>query len=148
VSKGVSKGANKGLSKALRGAGRNHFGGTAVTMLEAMICVVVMLAAVLTGVIGVIEGHAAPRPAPQAKQAKLVEEGKALFADNCTRCHVDGDAPSLDGLFKSKVLPSGAEASDENVRNKILHGGDIMPGYEDKLTSAQIDALMAYLHTL
>ncbi|HEY1866387.1 MAG TPA: cytochrome c, partial [Candidatus Acidoferrales bacterium] len=135
MSKGVSKGANKGLSKALRDAGRNHFGGTAVTMLEAMICLVAMLLAIgVIGVIGVIEGHAAPRPAPQAKQAKLVEEGKALFADNCTRCHADGDAPSLDGLFKSKVLPSGAEASDENVRNKILHGGDIMPGYEDKLT--------------
>jgi mono/diheme cytochrome c family protein len=61
---------------------------------------------------------------------------------------VDGDAPSLDGLFKGKVLPSGAAATDENVREKILRGGDIMPGFQDKLTTAQIDALMAYLHTL
>jgi mono/diheme cytochrome c family protein len=136
---------SNGISKVLRGAGREHFDGYAVT-LTATFCVAMMLLAIgVIGVIGVLEGHAAPRPASETKQ---VEQGKALFADNCTRCHVDGEAPSLDGLFKSKVLPSGDEATDENVRNKILHGGDIMPSYKDKLTSAQIDALLAYLHTL
>jgi mono/diheme cytochrome c family protein len=118
-------------------------GGTRLNRFDFVVTVIVIIIGVV-GAVGVTWGHAAPRRAPQSK----VEEGKTLFADNCARCHVDGDAPSLDGVFKGKVLPSGAAATDENVRAKILHGGDIMPGYEDKLTSAQIDALIAYLHTL
>jgi mono/diheme cytochrome c family protein len=119
-------------------------GGTRVARFDSRAVTVLVIIIGVFGAAGVTWGHAAPRLAPQSK----VEEGKTLFADNCARCHVDGDAPSLDGLFKGKVLPSGAAATDENVRAKILHGGDIMPGYEDKLTSAQIDALIAYLHTL
>jgi protein-disulfide isomerase len=49
----------------------------------------------------------------------------------------------------------GASVTDENVRNKVLHGvllgvlkgGDVMLGYAGRLDAAQIAAL-AYLHTL
>lgn len=135
----VSRVMNKALAGSRR-ARRNRFDSRAESGAVTALIVIVI------GIVGagVTRGHAAPRLAPQSK----VEEGKTLFADNCTRCHVDGDAPSLNGLFKGKVLPSGAAATDENVRDKILHGGDIMPGFQDKLTSAQVDALMAYLHTL
>jgi mono/diheme cytochrome c family protein len=138
VNRLVSRFMNDALAGSRR-ARRNRFEPNVDA--RAVTALIVILGVVGTGVTW---GHAAPRLAPQSK----VEEGKTLFADNCTRCHVDGDAPSLDGLFKGKVLPSGAAATDENVRDKILHGGDIMPGFQDKLTSAQVDALMAYLHTL
>lgn len=44
--------------------------------------------------------------------------------------------------------PSGAAATDENVRQKILKGGDVMPPYKGALSDTQIDALIAYLHAL
>ncbi len=88
----------------------------------------------------------ANRDGAKGKTSKA-DEGQKVFDGNCARCHVYGDAPNLDGLFKDKALPSGADATDENVREKILRGGDIMPAYKGKLSDAQIDALIAYLHT-
>lgn len=109
-----------------------------------------VLASDTGGALGVRRGSSllAPRYAAGDGHPSQVEQGKTVFENNCTRCHVDGDAPPLEGVFKNKTLPSGAAATDENVRNKVLHGGDVMPSYEGRLGAAQIDALLAYLHTL
>jgi mono/diheme cytochrome c family protein len=93
-------------------------------------------------------GTPVPRAAAAAQAKSNVDQGKMIYEDNCTRCHVDGDAPSLTGLYKKPKMQNGAAPTDENVREKILHGGDIMPPYEDRLKKDEVDALIAYLHTL
>lgn len=93
-------------------------------------------------------GTPVPRAAAAAQAKSNADQGKMIYEDNCTRCHVDGDAPSLAGLYKKPKMQNGAAPTDENVREKILHGGDIMPPYEDRLKKEEVDALIAYLHTL
>ena len=54
---------------------------------------------------------------------------RELFQQNCAICHealnldLKKQPPKLEGLFQSKTLPSGAPATDEQVRKTII-GGD------------------------
>lgn len=80
-------------------------------------------------------------------------DGKPVYEALCAPCHdVDNlhlikDPPKLDGLFTKQTLPSGNPATDQEVRDVILHGRGIMPPFEKSLTSEDVDALIQYLHT-
>jgi mono/diheme cytochrome c family protein len=81
------------------------------------------------------------------------QQGAQIFQANCAVCHAPRDTtgphgPGLQGLFKKKYLPSGAPANDDRVRATILHGRNMMPPFAYTLDDAQINALLAYLHTL
>lgn len=56
--------------------------------------------------------------------------------------------PSLRSLFGKVTLTSGRHADDENVRTIILDGYNGMPSFRYSFRPAEIDDLMAYLHTL
>lgn len=78
--------------------------------------------------------------------------GKQLFL-TCAGCHnVDNDqrrmAPSLRSLFGKVTLRNGKHADDENVREIVLDGYNGMPSFRYSFRPAEIDDLMAYLHTL
>ena len=92
------------------------------------------------------------------------EWGERLFAsEGCGRCHsVDGrrgiGAP-LDGLYgKTRhFLRGGSTVADSRyVRESVLHPNlhivenykAVMPSYEGRLTEAELDALVAYIHSL
>lgn len=80
-------------------------------------------------------------------------EGRHLFERHCGSCHHAYSAralngPSLKGLFQKKYMPSGTPANDERVRDVILMGRAMMPGYSSALTPQQVDEIIAYLHTL
>lgn len=91
--------------------------------------------------------HSAPRLTPQEA------EGKHLYAGRCGHCHEDNDLnlkkvpPDLHGVFKRSTLPSGAPATDAEVRRVVLAGKGLMPGFAGRFTEEQMAALTAYLRT-
>lgn len=79
--------------------------------------------------------------------------GKHLYQVRCAHCHEDNDLalkkipPDLHGVFNHKTLPSGAAAGDAAVRQNVLAGKGMMPGFSGRFTEEQMAALIAYLHT-
>jgi len=82
------------------------------------------------------------------------QRGAILFAMHCSPCHeamnpqLKVQPPSLRGLFASKSLPSGAPATDEQVRRTIIGGRGIMPAFDQHLTKDDVNSIVKYLHTL
>ena len=82
--------------------------------------------------------------------------GKALFVKNCALCHNADSAvkkigPGLKDLFKNKELPaSHRPTTAANVREQVEQGNPAkgMPAFGAKLSTAEIDSLIAYLKTL
>ena len=78
--------------------------------------------------------------------------GQAVYERNCRPCHEDSALelrtrpPHLNGLFTKKTLPSGAPATDEQVRRTIQQGRGIMPPFAQVLDKENLDDLIAYLH--
>jgi mono/diheme cytochrome c family protein len=54
--------------------------------------------------------------------------------------------PKLEGLFQSKTLPSGAPATDEQVRKTIIQGIGTMPAFDQRLSDKDVDDLVIFLH--
>ena len=91
--------------------------------------------------------HATPSLTPQ--QA----EGKHLYDVRCAHCHEENDLalkkvpPNLHAVFQGATLPSGAPATDAEVRRVVLTGKGMMPSFNGRFDDAQMAALLAYLHT-
>jgi len=107
-----------------------------------------ILAGMAAGIGIVLSGcHSAPALTDQ--QAA----GKHLYQVRCAHCHEDNDLalkkvpPDLRGVFERKALPSGAPATDAAVRQNVLSGRGMMPGFAGRFTEEQMGSLLAYLHT-
>jgi mono/diheme cytochrome c family protein len=80
--------------------------------------------------------------------------GRKIYDNECDRCHNPDSTrgkkgPGLKGVFRNPYLSqSGLPANDERVSDIIRLGRKDMPGYGQKLTSQEIQDLLAYLHTL
>ncbi|MBS1802977.1 MAG: cytochrome c [Acidobacteria bacterium] len=80
-------------------------------------------------------------------------EGKHLYQVRCAHCHDENDLalkqipPDLHGVYRSSILPSGAPATDADVRRVVLSGKGMMPSFAGRFSEAQMSALLAYLHT-
>jgi mono/diheme cytochrome c family protein len=91
--------------------------------------------------------HSTPALTPQEA------EGKHLYEVRCAHCHRDNDLalkkipPDLHGIFEHKTLPSGIAATDAAVRQNVLVGRGMMPGFAGRFDEEQMAALLAYLHT-
>jgi mono/diheme cytochrome c family protein len=87
------------------------------------------------------------------KNAKAAISGEKLFAANCAACHYSDRkdqkvGPGLLGLFKNVELPeSGLPANEENVRRRIINGGDKMPPFRH-LKEEELKTIVDYLKTL
>ncbi|MBT8368851.1 MAG: cytochrome c, partial [Deltaproteobacteria bacterium] len=87
------------------------------------------------------------------KNAKTPQSGEELFMANCAACHHHDSkkkkvGPGLLELFKGAKLPdSGEPVTDENVRRRIINGGDKMPPFKH-LTEAELKAIVDYLKSL
>jgi len=96
-------------------------------------------------------GLAACHRAPALTQQDA--EGKHLYQVRCAHCHEENDLalkkvpPDLHGLFDRKTLPSGIAATDSTVRQNVLIGRGLMPGFDGRFNDEQMAALLAYLHT-
>jgi mono/diheme cytochrome c family protein len=91
--------------------------------------------------------HGQPELTPQ--QA----EGQHLYAVRCAHCHEENDLalkpppPDIHGAMGKAKLPSGALATDAEVRRLVLTGKGNMPSFSGRFTEEQMAALLAYLHT-
>jgi len=80
-------------------------------------------------------------------------EGKHLYQARCAHCHEDNDLalkkipPDLHGVFSHKTLPSGTPATDAAVRQNVLAGKGMMPGFAGRFSDEQMSALLTYLHS-
>jgi len=75
-------------------------------------------------------------------------EGAAVFEKYCARCHIRHEgqaspAPALAGYFLRKPAPAVRD-----VENVIRNGRRAMPPFGARLSSAQVEDLVAYLKTL
>lgn len=88
--------------------------------------------------------HSAPSLSPEEVA------GKHLYTVRCAHCHEDNDLalkkipPNLRGIFERKTLPSGAPATDAEVRRVILAGKGMMPAFNGRFTEEQMSDLLAY----
>ncbi len=78
--------------------------------------------------------------------------GKELFR-TCSGCHNTANdqkktGPSLRSLFGKVTLRNGKRADDANVREIVRDGFNGMPSFGYSFRPAEMDDLMAYLHTL
>lgn len=91
--------------------------------------------------------HSEPPLTPQEA------EGEHLYAVRCAHCHRDNDLalkkvpPDLHSVFKNSKLPSGAPATNAEVRHVVLAGRGMMTSFAGRFTDDQMAALLAYLHT-
>jgi mono/diheme cytochrome c family protein len=80
-------------------------------------------------------------------------EGKHVYQVACAHCHEENDLrlkkvpPNLHNLFSRTTLPDGAPATDNQVKRVIMTGKGLMPPFQYQMTQAQLDAVLAYLHT-
>jgi len=80
--------------------------------------------------------------------------GRKIYDAECDRCHEPYSTrgkkgPGLKGVFQHKYLSlSGLPANDDRVTDIIRLGRGEMPGYAQKLSSQDVQDLLAYLHTL
>ena len=78
--------------------------------------------------------------------------GKDLFDTKCSVCH-NADSkdkkigPGLAGIKDGK-LPSGKEATKENVMENLNKGGNGMPAFENLLSDEEKDHIVVYVLTL
>lgn len=80
-------------------------------------------------------------------------QGRRVYNVYCLSCHPayssHGDkGPGLKNLYKKQYLPSGLTPTDEHVEQSIDRGRNMMPRFGDVLSQEELQALMAYLHTL
>jgi mono/diheme cytochrome c family protein len=105
------------------------------------VALAVILSVILTGCSG------QPELTPQ--QA----EGQHLYGGRCAHCHEENDLglkpppPNIHGAMARVKLPSGAAATDTEVRRLVLAGKGKMPSFSGRFTEEQMAALLAYLHT-
>lgn len=79
--------------------------------------------------------------------------GEQAFAANCAICHnADSTAkkagPGLKGLYRKTKLANGKKVTDQNVRSFLETSHPGMPSFANRLTTEQMDQLIAYLKTL
>ena len=80
-------------------------------------------------------------------------EGRKVFDGYCSACHAaystkKMSGPSLKDLYKKRALPSGTPPTDERISAVITRGRRTMPAFADILEPRDMQALLAYLHTL
>jgi len=80
-------------------------------------------------------------------------EGQHLYMVRCAHCHEENDLglkpppPNLHGAMGRAKLPSGAAATDAELRRLLLTGKGKMPSFSGRFTEEQMAALLTYLHT-
>jgi mono/diheme cytochrome c family protein len=77
--------------------------------------------------------------------------GRRVYNVRCSHCHeayVDKgrNGPTLKGLYRKPVMPSGTPANDQRIAEVVVRGKRMMP--PTALSDDQLAALLAYLKTL
>lgn len=71
-----------------------------------------------------------------------VQAAVELYKKNCLVCH----GPQLEGnMANTKMDKVGAALTPDQIKNKILHGGNGMIAYKDRLSEEEIKLLTDWL---
>jgi cytochrome c551 len=99
-------------------------------------------------------GNNVPTPAPAAKATATPDEfafARANYAKDCSACHGDQGEGGLVKVEDVKLkVPSfktghALKHSDEDFVDQIENGGDGMPKFKDKLSPAEVNALVRFI---
>ncbi len=81
-------------------------------------------------------------------------EGAWLYQSNCAECHEAAhpdllkQPPNLHGRFRRGSLPSGAPATDAQIRMTIIEGRGTMPAFDQRLRDEDVENLIRYLRKM
>ena len=90
------------------------------------------------------ESSAASEEIIQENADNGLSNAKAIFEQECSRCHgMDGKQ----GLAGAKDL-TVSQLTDAQKKEMILKGKGVMAGYEGRLTEQEVDNLVLYVNTL
>jgi mono/diheme cytochrome c family protein len=111
----------------------------------------VVLFVFAAGLAGFQACRSLPPSKPSSQWTPQEARGAQVFQHDCARCHYPTTTqglhgPGLQAITKVKAMPSGAPPTDERLTEVILHGRGMMPA--TPLNDEQLQALLAYLHTL
>jgi Cytochrome c, mono- and diheme variants len=101
---------------------------------------VLLLAVVLAACGGGGADDAGQGTANGAKQA--VSEGERLYGKRCMACHGEG----LEGGFGPELRNVGERLSREELIRVIRDGRNTMPAFKDRLTDAEIEAIVDWIN--
>jgi cytochrome c len=115
-----------------------------------------ILAIVILAVTGAALAQSAPakKAAGGAASAAAAARGKTVFQSKCALCHyADNDqkkiGPGLKGLSKRGTFTVNSnKVTDENLKDWIENGDELMPPFKEALEPAQIKDVIAYVKTL
>lgn len=98
-------------------------------------------------------GPKLPPSKPLAALTPVEHAGREVYVERCGGCHYPNSSaplhgPGLYAVLRNQYLPSGAPANDDTVAGAILRGRGMMPAFGRTLDEQQLQALLAYLHTL
>jgi cytochrome c len=83
-----------------------------------------------------------------------IARGKTVFQQKCAVCHYDTSdqkkiGPGLKGIGKRGTFTvNGNKITDENLKNWIENGDQLMPPFKEVLEASQIKDVIAYVKTL
>jgi mono/diheme cytochrome c family protein len=79
------------------------------------------------------------------------DRGREIFYYKCWFCHNEfagpKSAPDLATVFQRKQLLSGRATTDDGIKDEIRNGGAGMAAYKFVLDDADLNDLVAYLHS-
>lgn len=115
----------------------------------------------LPAAVAALLGLSALHPSPAGAQD--VEHGREVYEQWCSQCHGsegDGQGPAAEymiprprdfttGLYQIRSTATGELPTDEDILRVINEGmpGTTMPGWEEELSGADREALVAYIKT-
>ena len=113
------------------------------------------IAAVVIAVLAGLVSGCASTYSLALKQANFPKEkvdAKGIFAENCATCHgQNGRAGTFHGWLVGAQNFTDAhwqsDTSDAGIIHAIKTGPGLMPAFEKKLSSTEIEALAAYVRT-
>ncbi len=121
-----------------------------ITVLVAMVALLLVSACSQTE----RENHNTPAATPAAKATATPDEfafARANYAKHCSACHADQGEGGVVTVEDVKLkVPSFKEGhalkhTDEDFVDQIEKGGDGMPKFKDKLSAAEITAMVRFL---
>ncbi len=81
-------------------------------------------------------------PCAAAADDAAVRKGAKVYENNCSTCHGDDLVNNSGIAFDLRRL-----RADEHARfvNSVLHGKNVMPAWQGRLSDDQIESLWAYI---
>jgi len=113
------------------------------------------IAAAAIGAIALAKQPAHATPPSLAREVVAAVDGKEVYLKTCKECHGVLGAPTKAALRKYDKIPNFTDPAffktrkHEDLLKAVVKGkGRDMKGFAEKLSKDEIDAVVAYIHTL